>query len=265
MDLGHTDTRVVVTGAGANIGRGIAHVFAREGARVLVVDVDGEQAGQVAAEASALGAADSAALTIDLTSEGAGQAVTDRILDLWGGIDVLVNNAGWSKPGWFTEQTDRALWHRTVDLNLLAAVDCTQAALGPMQEARRGAVVFLSSDAAFGAVRQGIYGSTKAALISLARTVARENGRYGIRSNVVAPGIVLPPEDDTAGEHSVWAGGRDSLFSPEQVDSIVRTQPLRRLTTPEDIGNAVAWIASETVARQVTGQVVAVGGGSSMP
>lgn len=265
MDLGHTGARVVVTGAGANIGRGIAHVFAREGARVMIVDVDGERAEQVAAEASALGAGDAAALTIDLTSEGAGQAVIDRVVELWGGIDVLVNNAGWSKPGWFTEQTDRALWHRTVDLNLLAAVDCTQAALGPMQEAGRGTVVFLSSDAAFGAVRQGIYGSTKAALISLARTVARENGRYGIRSNVVAPGIVLPPEDDAAGEHSVWADGRDSLFSPEQVDSIVRTQPLRRLTTPEDVGNAVAWIASETVARQVTGQVVAVGGGSSMP
>lgn len=265
MDLGHTRGRVVVTGAGANIGRGIAHVFAREGARVMVVDVDGEQAERVAAEASALGAGDAAALTIDLTSEGAGQVVTDRVVELWGGIDVLVNNAGWSKPGWFTEQTDRALWHRTVDLNLLAAVDCTQAALGPMQEAGRGAVVFLSSDAAFGAVRQGIYGSTKAALISLARTVARENGRYGIRSNVVAPGIVLPPEDDASGEHSVWAGGRDALFSPEQVESIVRTQPLRRLTTPEDIGSAVAWVASETVARQVTGQVVAVGGGSSMP
>ncbi|MEU7812835.1 SDR family oxidoreductase [Pseudonocardia sp. NPDC049154] len=265
MDLGHTGARVVVTGAGANIGRGIAHVFAREGARVLVVDIDGVQADAVAREASELGAKDALALSIDLTTDGAGHHVVARTLEAWGGIDVLVNNAGWSRPGWFTEQTDRALWHRTVDLNLLAAVDCTQAALVPMQEARRGAVVFLSSDAAFGAVRQGIYGSTKAALISLARTVARENGRYGIRSNVVAPGIVLPPDDAGVGEHSVWAGGKDSLYSPDQVDSIVRTQALRRLTTPEDIGNAVAWVASETAARQVTGQVVAVGGGSSMP
>lgn len=265
MDLGLTGARVIVTGAGANIGRGIAHVFSREGARVLVVDVDAEQARRVAAEATALGAADSGALAVDLTSQGAGRTVAQRSIDLWGGIDVLVNNAGWSRPGWFTEQTDRALWHRTVEVNLLAAVDCTQAALAPMQQAGRGAVVFLSSDAAYGAVRQGIYGSTKAALISLARTVARENGRYGIRSNVVAPGLVLPPEDEEVGEHSVWAGGRDALFSPEQVDSIVRTQALRRPTTPEDVGNAVAWVASETAARQVTGQVVAVGGGSSMP
>ncbi|MFC5995010.1 SDR family NAD(P)-dependent oxidoreductase [Pseudonocardia hispaniensis] len=265
MDLGHAGARVVVTGAAANIGRGIAHVFAREGARVLVVDIDGERAERVAGELRELGAPDSAALALDLTSAGAGGRVVGRTLEAWGGIDVLVNNAGWSRPGWFTEQTDRELWHRTVNLNLLAAVDCTQAALVPMQEARSGSVVFLSSDAAFGAVRQGIYGSTKAALIALARTVARENGRYGIRSNVVAPGLVLPPEDVPVGEHSVWAGGRDTLFSPEQVESIVKTQALRRLTTPEDIGNAVAWLASDVVSRQVTGQVVAVGGGSSMP
>jgi NAD(P)-dependent dehydrogenase (short-subunit alcohol dehydrogenase family) len=125
--------------------------------------------------------------------------------------------------------------------------------------------VFLSSEAAFGAIRQGIYGGTKAALISLARSVARENGRYGIRSNVVAPGLVLPPDDAPVGEHSVWAGGGEALCSPKEVLSILRTQPLRRLTNPEDVGNAVAWVASETAARQVTGQVVAVGGGSSMP
>ncbi len=265
MDLGHADARVIITGAGANIGRGIAHAFGREGARVLVVDRDGDQAEQTAEEAVRLGAKDARALVIDLTTDGAGGTVADRCVELWGGVDVLVNNAGWSKPGWFTEQTDRDLWHRTVDLNLLAAVDCTQAALGPMQEADRGAIVFLSSDAAFGAVRQGIYGATKAGVISLARTVARENGRYGIRSNVIAPGLVPPPGDTPVGEHSVWAAGRDNLFSPGQLDSIVRTQALRRLTTPEDVGNAVLWVGSDVAARQVTGQVIAVGGGSVMP
>ncbi len=265
MDLGHAGARVVVTGAGANIGRGIAHVFAKEGARVLVVDIDGAQAERVAEECHALGAKDAAALAIDLTGEGAGSAVTDAVVRRWGGIDVLVNNAGWSKPGWFAEQTDRALWHRTVDVNLLAAVDCTQAALGPMREAGRGSVVFLSSDAAFGAVRQGIYGSTKAALIALARTVAREHGRHGIRSNVIAPGLVVPPDDVPVGGHSVWAEGTDAMFTADQLDSVVRTQALRRHTTPEDIGNAVAWVSSEVAARQVTGQVIAVGGGSAMP
>jgi NAD(P)-dependent dehydrogenase (short-subunit alcohol dehydrogenase family) len=260
MDLGHAGARVVVTGGGANIGRGIAHAFAREGARVLVVDIDAEQASLVRDEAVDLGAGDAGALALDLTAPGAGTAVVEHVVGTWGGIDVLVNNAGWSEPGWFAEQTDRALWQKTMEVNLFAAIDCTQAALGPMRAAGRGALVFLSSDAGFGAVRQGIYGSTKAGLISLARTVAREHGRHGIRANVVAPGLVLP--DAPVGAHSVWAR---ELFTDDQIESIVRTQPLRRRTTPEDVGNAVAWLASEVAARQVTGQVVAVGGGSLMP
>jgi NAD(P)-dependent dehydrogenase (short-subunit alcohol dehydrogenase family) len=263
MDLGHAGARAVVTGGGANIGRGIAHGFAREGARVLVVDVDAAQAEQVRAELVDLGAADARALALDLTTDGAGAAVVAAALEAWGGVDVLVNNAGWSEPGWFAQQTDRALWQKTIEVNLFAAIDCTQAALGPMREAGRGAIVFLSSDSAFGAVRQGIYGSTKAGLIALARTVAREHGRHGIRSNVIAPGLVLPPDDAAVGASSVWA--REDLFTPEQIDSVVRTQALRRPTTPDDIANAVLWVSSETAARQVTGQVVAVGGGSSMP
>ncbi|HEY2203142.1 MAG TPA: SDR family oxidoreductase [Pseudonocardia sp.] len=265
MDLGHADARVVVTGGGANIGRGIAHAFAGEGARVLVVDVDADQAERVRGELLDRGAADADALAVDLTAEGAGGTVAARALERWGGVDALVNNAGWSEPGWFAQQTDRALWQRTFEVNLFSAIDCTQAVLGPMREAGRGSIVFLSSDAAFGAVRQGIYGTTKAGLISLARTVAREHGRHGIRSNVVAPGLVLPPDDAPVGASSVWARGADAMFTAEQVDSVVRTQALRRLTTAEDIGNAVLWISSEWAARQVTGQVVAVGGGSAMP
>jgi NAD(P)-dependent dehydrogenase (short-subunit alcohol dehydrogenase family) len=265
MDLGHADSRVVVTGAGANIGRGITHCFAREGARVLVVDIDLERALAVADEAIGLGAVDARAHGIDLTTEGAGAEVVAACVRAWGGLDVLVNNAGWSEPGWFAEQTDRSLWQKTVEVNLFSSIDCTQAALGPMREAGGGSIVFISSDAAFGAIRQGIYGTTKAGMIALARTVAREHGRHGIRSNVVAPGLVVPPDGVPVGAHSVWAAGADAMFTAEQVESVVRTQAIRRLTTPEDIGNAVLWISSPTAARQVTGQVVAVGGGSAMP
>lgn len=265
MELGHADARVIVTGGGANIGRGIVHGFAREGARLLVVDIDGEQAERVAQESIDLGAADALALPLDLTAAGSGGVVVDRAVERWGGVDVLVNNAGWSEPGWFAQQTDRSLWRRTIEVNLLSAIDCTQAALAPMSVAGRGNVVFLSSDAAFGAIRQGIYGSTKAGLISLAKTVARESGRHGVRSNVVAPGLVVPADDDIVGAHSVWAKGVESLFTPQQVESVLRTQALRRPTTAQDVANTVLWIASDVAARQVTGQVVAVGGGSSMP
>lgn len=265
MDLGHRDARVIVTGGAANIGRGIVHGFAREGARVLIADVDGAQAEAVAAEARKLGAAAVNVVVADLTEPEAGAAIGRHAVDAWGGIDVLVNNAGWSQPGFFAEQTDRALWQHTIEVNLYSAFACTQAVLGSMREAGRGAVVFISSDSAFGAIRQGIYGTTKAGLIALARTIAREHGRHGIRSNVIAPGLVMPEEGAGVGPHSVWAAGADAIFTPEQTEYVLRQQALRRLTTAADIANAVLWISSESAARQVTGQVVAVGGGSTMP
>jgi 2-hydroxycyclohexanecarboxyl-CoA dehydrogenase len=265
MNLGHAGSRVIVTGGAANIGRGIAHRFAGEGARVLVVDLDGGRAATVRRELLGLGAQDADELAVDLTAEGAGNQVAQRAVQRWGGIDVLVNNAGWSQPGFLTDQTDRKLWQKTIEVNLFSAIDCTQAALGPMREAGRGAIVFISSDSAFGAIRQGIYGTAKAGLIALARTVAREHGRHGIRSNVVAPGLVVPPDDDAVSASSVWARGKDVMFTQDQIEYVLKSQTLRRLTTPEDIGNAVLWISSELAARQVTGQVVAVGGGSSMP
>ncbi len=264
MDLGHRDARVIVTGGGANIGRGIVLGFAAEGARVLVADIDGAQAEAVAAEAMNAGAADVQVAAADLTQPGAADAVARQAISAWSGVDVLVNNAGWSQPGFFADQTDRGLWQKTIEVNLFSAIACTQAVLGPMREAG-GGVVFISSDSAFGAIRQGIYGSTKAGLISLARTVARENGRHGIRSNVVAPGLVVPDDDEPVGPHSVWAAGRDAIFTEEQADYVLRQQPLRRMTTAADIANAVVWVSSPLAARQVTGQVIAVGGGSAMP
>ncbi|MDQ2814483.1 MAG: SDR family oxidoreductase [Actinomycetota bacterium] len=265
MDLGHRDARIIVTGGGANIGRGIALGFAAEGARVLVADIDAPQAESAAEAARQAGASSARSAAADLTQPGAAAEVIGQAMSAWGGVDVLVNNAGWSEPGFFADQTDRGLWQHTIEVNLYTAFACTQAVLGPMREAGGGAVVFISSDSAFGAVRQGIYGSTKAGLISLARTVARENGRHGIRSNVVAPGLVIPDDEGQAGPHSVWADGRDAIFTSEQADYVLRRQPLRRMTTAADIASAVLWISSPVAARQVTGQVIAVGGGSAMP
>jgi 2-hydroxycyclohexanecarboxyl-CoA dehydrogenase len=125
--------------------------------------------------------------------------------------------------------------------------------------------VYISSDAAFGQIRQAVYGTTKAGLIALARTVAKEHGRHGIRSNVVAPGLVLPAGADAIGSGSLWAGGSDAVFDDRQIESITRALPLRRLTEAVDVANAVVWVSSELAARQVTGQVLSVSGGFSMP
>ncbi|TDC99380.1 SDR family oxidoreductase [Saccharopolyspora terrae] len=265
MDLGLRGARVLVTGGASNIGRGIVHGFAAEGARITICDVDGEQAVKVRAEALERGADTVEVADEDLTREGAGERVVGRLLDRWGGIDVLVNNAGWSMPGFIAEDTDRARWQRLVEVNMFAAIDCTQAALGAMRAEGEGSIVFISSDAAFGEMRQGVYGATKAAVIALARTVAKEHGRHGIRSNVVCPGLVLPEGESAIGASSLWATGQDSVFTEKQIAALTEGIPLRRLTTADDVASAVVWASSEKAARQVTGQVFSVSGGYSMP
>ena len=265
MDIGLAGARILVTGGGSNVGRGIVHGFAREGARVAICDIDGEQAERVRGEALEIGAAEAIVVAEDLTAEGAGKRAVGRAIDSWGGIDVLVNNAGWSAGEFFAKDTDRAVWQKTVEINLFTAIACTQAALTPMREAGSGAIVFISSDAAFGEIRQGIYGSTKAGLIAMARTVAKEHGRHGIRSNVVCPGLVLPESDAAVGTSSLWAVGRDNVFNAKQIESLENGSPLRRLTTAGDVADAVVFVSSERVARQITGQVLSVSGGYSMP
>ncbi|KAA9166162.1 SDR family oxidoreductase [Amycolatopsis acidicola] len=265
MDLDLRGARVLVTGGASNIGRGIVHGFAAEGARLLICDVDGEQAAKVQAEALERGATAAEVVEQDLTHEGAGARVVGELIDRWGGIDALVNNAGWSVPGFFTEDTDRARWQKLVEINVFAAIDCTQAAITPMREAGQGSIVFIASDAAFGEIRQGVYGATKASLLALARTVAKEHGRHGIRSNVVCPGLVVPEGKDAVGPKSLWAADPEAVFNEKQIEAMTKGIPLRRLTTADDIANAVVWVSSERTARQVTGQVFSVSGGYSMP
>ncbi|MFE3000245.1 SDR family NAD(P)-dependent oxidoreductase [Nocardia sp. NPDC059246] len=265
MDLGLSGARVLVTGGGSNIGRGIVHGFASEGSRIVIADIDGEQAEKVRLEALELGAAAAEVVADDLTSPAAAGRAVRAAVDAWGGLDALVNNAGWSRPGFLTEDTDPALWQRTVEVNLFTAIAATQAALAPMIEARRGSIVFIASDAAFGQIRQGIYGATKAAMIALARTTAKEQGRNGIRSNIVCPGLVIPEGPEAVGQDSLWAVGNDAVFNQKQIDFLLKDIPLRRLTTAADVANSVLWLSSEHAARQVTGQLFSVSGGYTMP
>ncbi len=265
MDLGLQGARVLVTGGGSNIGRGIVHAFAAEGARIVIADIDGPQAERVRVEALGLGAAEVVVAVDDLTVEGAGMRAVDAVVGRWQGIDALVNNAGWSVPGFMADDTDRGKWQRTVEVNLYTALACTQAAIAPMRAAGAGAIVWIASDAAFGQIRQGVYGATKAALIALARTTAKEHGRHGIRSNVICPGLVIPEGPEAIGPSSLWSGGADEVFDEAQIAYLRKDIPLRRLTNAGDVAAAVTWMASERVARQITGQVISVSGGYTMP
>ena len=265
MDLGLAGARVVVTGGASNIGRGIVHEFAAEGARIVISDIDGPQAAKVRAESIEKGAAAVELAISDLTKPGGAEAAVNAAVDSWGGIDVLVNNAGWSVPGFIATDTDRDKWQRTIEINLFTAIAATQAAIPPMKAAGGGALVFIASDAAFGQIRQGVYGASKAAMVALARTTAREHGRHGIRSNIVCPGLVIPDGPDAVGADSLWSVGQDNVFNQDQIDYMLKDTPMRRLTTAEDVGRAVLWFSSPRAARQVTGQMISVSGGYTMP
>jgi 2-hydroxycyclohexanecarboxyl-CoA dehydrogenase len=265
VDLGLADARVVVTGGASNIGRGIVHEFATEGARIVISDIDGPQAEKVRAEALERGAPAVELAIGDLTDTDVADVAIDAAVQAWGGIDVLVNNAGWSVPGFIATDTDRDKWQRTIEINLFTAIAATQAAIGPMKEAGGGAIVFIASDAAFGQIRQGVYGASKAAMVAIARTTAREHGRHGIRSNIVCPGLVIPDGPDAVGAASLWSVGEENVFNQNQIDYMVKDTPMRRLTTAEDVSRAVLWFASPLAARQVTGQMISVSGGYTMP
>lgn len=265
MDLGLKDARVLITGGASNIGRGIVHAFAAEGSRIVLADVDGDQADRVAAEAVGLGADAVEVVTGDLTVEGEAQRAADRAVETWGGIDVLVNNAGWSVPGFIAKNTDRANWQKTVEINFFTAIAATQAVLPAMREQGRGSIVFIASESAFGQIRQGVYGATKAAVVALARTTAREHGRHGIRSNIVCPGLVVPDGPEAVGAKSLWAVGKDNVFNDDQAQYLLKDTPLGRLTSAEDVAASVLFLASERMSRQVTGQLFSVSGGYTMP
>lgn len=265
MGLELARARVIVTGGASNIGRGIVHAFAAEKSRILLCDIDGDQAKRVRAEAEELGAEEVEVAVGDLTRPGVADDAVACAVERWGGVDVLVNNAGWSTPSFVAKNRDRANWQRTVEVNFFTAIAATQAVLEPMREAGTGSIVFIASDAAFGQIRQGVYGATKAAVVAFARTTAREHGRHGIRSNVVCPGLVVPEGPGAVGNDSLWAAGTDSIFTEAQQEYLMKDTPLHRATKADDVAQAVLFLASERMARQVTGQLFSVSGGYTMP
>jgi 2-hydroxycyclohexanecarboxyl-CoA dehydrogenase len=265
MDLGLGGARVVVTGGASNIGRGIVHAFAAEGSRIVLSDIDGDQAERVRLEALGLGAAEVELVIGDLSAAGAGSAPVEQAVARWGGVDALVNNAGWSVGEFLAKDDDRDRWQRLVEINLFAAIEVTRAGLAAMKDAGGGSIVHIASEAAFGQIRQGVYGATKAAVVALARTTAREGGRHGIRSNIVCPGLVMPDGPEAVGASSLWAGGEDGVFNDSQIEYLLKDTPSGRLTTAADVAASVLWLSSSTAARQVTGQLISVSGGYTMP
>ncbi|MDY6853360.1 MAG: SDR family oxidoreductase [Thermodesulfobacteriota bacterium] len=264
MDLDYKGKTVVVTGGGSNIGRAISLTFAKEGANVVIGDVDTEQAEKVAKEANALNAGGKTITAkCDVTNIDDVQAMFKKGFEEFGQIDVLVNNVGWDNIMLFVDTTPE-FWNKVITINYVGVLNCTKTALDYMIEKKSGAIVSISSDASRqGEFREAVYGGVKAAVNSFMKTIGRENGRHGIRTNVVCPGVTVPSEDVEIGEKSMWKQAKD-FFTPEQLEKIAKAYPLRKIGKPQDIANAVVFLGSNKAAGHITGQVLSVSGGYSM-
>ncbi len=264
MDLNLRGKSVIVTGGGSNIGRAISLAFAKEGCHVTVADIDDGAGARTAEEAGKHGAASAVGVKTDVTKWDSVLATVRAVESRVGAVDVLVNNVGWTIDRLFMEKT-REEWEREVQLNLWGMINCTRAALDGMIARKAGAIVSMGSDAGrMGEFREGVYAACKAGVIALSKTLARENGRHGIRFNVVCPGMTIPETEDAIGSLSMWAQDTNRAFStPEMQARIGKAYPLRRVGHPDDIAPAVVFLASDA-ARFITGQTLSVSGGYTM-
>jgi 2-hydroxycyclohexanecarboxyl-CoA dehydrogenase len=264
MDLDLKGKSVVVTGGGSNIGRAVALAFAREGAHLSIAEIDEGQGEKVAGQAREAGAASARVVMTDVTQWDSARAMARAVEERHGRIDVLVNNVGWTQDRLFVEKT-RDEWEREIQLNLWGMINCTRAALDGMIARRSGAVVSMGSDAGrMGEFREGVYGACKAGVIALTKSLAREVGRFGIRLNVVCPGMTMPDSDEDIGGLSMWASETNRAWGTEEMRArIARAYPLRRLGRADDIAPAVVFLAS-SAASFITGQTLSVSGGYTM-
>lgn len=263
MDLQLAGKSVIVTGSGSNIGRAISLAFAREGAKVAIADIDAKQCEKVAQQARDAGAQGVLAVPTDVTNWDQVQKLAASVGGAFGGIDVLVNNVGWTFDRLFMEKP-REEWEKEIQLNLWSNINCTRAVLGPMINAGKGSVVNIGSDAGrMGEFREAVYGATKAGVIAMAKSLAREYGRKGVRFNTVCPGTTMPDSDEEIGQHSIWANGMKDWNTPEMRERIAKAYPLRRVGRPDDISNAVLFMASDC-SSFITGQTLSVSGGYTM-
>ena len=239
----------IVAGAAFGIGRATATIMAREGARVIVGDYDADAAG-VAAEAIRTSGGEAHSVYFDATREESVRELVAKTKERYGRVDIMHNNVGGTEPGKDVDvvEMDLAAWDRILKLTLHSAMYGCRYVIPVMLETGGGAIVNTASmSGATGDPGLTAYGAAKAGVISLTRYVATQYGRRNIRCNAVAPGLIL-----TERANEVVAPPVQKIFEEHNL--------VPRNGRPEDIGNAVAFLASDDAAF-ITGQVLAVDGG----
>ena len=244
MHIDLTGKRALVTGSTRGIGRGIAETLAAAGADVAIVGRDKAKAEEVAAT---IARARGFACDVSVPSEI--EKLVTEVEGALGGIDILVNNAGITRDNLMLRIKDDD-WNAVIDANLRSAFIATRAASRGMMKRRFGRIINITSVVGLmGNKGQSNYAASKAGLIGLTKSVAKELGTRNILCNAVAPGFI--ETDMTA------------AMTPEARETLVKGIPLERLGSVADVAGAVAWLSSD-LAAYITGQVIVVDGGLAM-
>jgi len=241
----------IVTGGASGFGRATALRFAREGARVVIVDLDAARAMALCDE---LG--DAAHVVVgDVSLSGTAEVVVADALDTFGRLDVLVNNAGIvqgdDRDTWDTSEEK---WDKVLQVNLRSVFVCSKAAIPAMLERGGGSIVNVASIAASVCTGGAAYAASKGAILSYTRHTARELARRGVRMNAVSPGFMRTPM--TTGERD----GLDEAAQEERIAGFAAHLPMKRMGAMDDIADAILFLASDE-ASYITGQEVIVDGG----
>ena len=234
----------LITGAGSGIGEATALRFAEEGAKVVICDVDMENANRVANDIDSKGG-ETMVLKADVSNKSDVEGMMVQIKEHFGKLDILVNNAGINRDAFVKKMTEEQ-WDDVIRINLKGTFICCQAALTLMSEQKSGKIINTSSIGAIGNIGQANYAASKCGVIGFTKTLALEGARYNINVNCVAPGATKTPM---------------TLKLPENmVEMITEKIPFRRWAEPKDIANAHVFLASDE-ASYITGQVLFVDGG----
>jgi len=244
----------IVTGGSSGIGRGISIEFAREGAKMVIADIqENPRRGRyhetdvrttTVEEIDKL-SAEGIFVRTDVVREADLQRLIQRTVDHFGGLDILVNNAGISAQG-TSQETSLDDWDRVMAVNLRAAFAATKIAIPHLRNSTHGRIIHVASIAAYFGGAGPSYSATKAGLVNLARDAALELGEYGITTNVICPGYIETALQD--------------YQTPDQIEHNRQQIPLPRLGTPHDIGRAAVFLGSDDAA-WITGIALVVDGG----
>ena len=241
------DKVALITGGGSGIGEATVLRFSEEGAKVVINDVNVDNANNVAKKVEAKGC-EALVCIADVCNKSDVENMVKQTMEKFGRLDILVNNAGINRDS-FAKKMSEEQWDKVIDINLKGTFLCAQAALGPMMEQNSGRIINTASIGALGNIGQANYSASKAGVIGLTKTLALEGARYNITVNCVSPGAT-----NTA---------MTAKIPPEIKQKIEGKIPLNRFAEPKEIADIHLFLASEE-SSYITGQVIFVDGGISV-